>query len=324
MNNRKLLTYGRLLLSVILLTVLVFGIDRQAFVQILSQIQLDYYLLGVVLFFLSIVVSAYRWQLILVTSGHSYGLWQLTAINLSGNFFSNFLPTAIGGDVVRIVELTQQGDADRHDAVSTVMLDRLIGLISVALMAALALVAGFSTVESPAVRAVVLGALGALPIGWAIFFYKPVVRKFRWLLGLPLLCRVEETLVRLYQTLYALQGQKSLLVSSLAISLVLQVIEVIAVILLARSLSIQLPAHYFFLFLPLIWLVTMLPLSLNGLGLREGAFTFFFGLVGVAAPQAIALALLVYACRLLSGIAGGALYARATLGRQRLPVAQTE
>ncbi len=324
MHKNKLLTYGRLTLGLILFTLLIARVDRQAVIATFTQMRGDYYLVALALFFLSIVVSAYRWQMILSATGAAPTVWQLTAINLIGNFFSNFLPTAVGGDVVRVAELAYQGRTDHHHNISTVMIDRLIGLISLAIMAAIALVAGFSTVQNIVVRVIVLGAIIGLVSGWALFFNKPLVRKFQWVVRLPGLRRLEPLLVRLYQSLYDLHSRQQLLRSSVVISLGLQMIEVLSVILIARSLGIQLPALYFFLFLPLIWLVTMIPLSLNGLGLREGAFTFFFGLVGVATSAAIAISFLVYACRLLSGLVGGVLYARATLGRQIQPAVQVE
>ncbi|MEZ4617984.1 MAG: lysylphosphatidylglycerol synthase domain-containing protein [Caldilineaceae bacterium] len=199
------------------------------------------------------------------------------------------------------------------------MLDRLIGLISLALMAAVALVISFSTVNSLLIRTLVLGAIGGLLIGWMLFFHKPLIRKLLWVIQLPLVSRVEQTMVRYYHTLYGLHSHKQLLLTSVVVSVLLQVIEVTAVMLIARSLSVQVPALYFFLFMPLIWLITMIPLSLNGLGLREGAFAFFFGLIGVAAPEAISISLLVYSCRLLSSVVGGILYAYAAVGRQLQP-----
>jgi len=324
MRKDKLLVGGRLILSVLLLSLLIARIDYQSVIEVFAQMALGYYLLAVALFFLSILLSAYRWQMILAATGASPSLWQLTTINLIGNFFSNFLPTAVGGDLMRVTELAYQGERDHHQTISTVMLDRLIGLISLAIMATLALLVGFSTVKSMPVRLVVLGLTVGLVSGWVLFFNKPLMRRFRWLLQLPGLRRLAPTVVRLYHSLYALHRQPQLLHSSIAISLLLQIVEVLSVILIARSLGIHLSALYFFLFLPLIWLVTMIPLSLNGLGLREGAFTFFFGLVGVAAPAALAISFLVYACRLLSGLIGGLCYARATLGRQIQPAIQAE
>ncbi len=322
MHKSKLLTYGRLTLGLILITLLIARVDRQAVIATFTHLRMDYYLFALTLFFLSIVVSAYRWQLILSATGASPTIGQLTAINLIGNFFSNFLPTAVGGDVVRIAELTYQGRSDYHHNISSVMLDRLVGLISLAIMAAIALIAGFSTVQNETIRIIVLAAIVGLASGWFLFFNKALIRKFQWLVRLPGLHRLEPTCIRLYQSLYDLHSRQQLLRSSVAISLGLQIIEVIAVLLMARSLGIQLSALYFFLFLPLIWLITMIPLSLNGLGLREGAFTFFFGLVGVAAPAAVALSFLVYSARLCSGLVGGLLYARATVGRQAQPVQQ--
>ncbi|MEZ4617985.1 MAG: lysylphosphatidylglycerol synthase domain-containing protein [Caldilineaceae bacterium] len=107
MNKDKLLVYARLLVSIVLLGALAISVDRQALVETFTRMRLSYYLLGVALIFVATVVSAYRWQMLLSATGQALDLWQLTAINLIGNFF-HFLPTAVGG-MARVVALAQQG-----------------------------------------------------------------------------------------------------------------------------------------------------------------------------------------------------------------------
>jgi uncharacterized membrane protein YbhN (UPF0104 family) len=113
--------------------------------------------------------------------------------------------------------------------------------------------------------------------------------------------------------LYELHDRPGLFITTLFISFIAQAIEIWSVLLMARALGIQSESVYFFVFIPLIWLVTMLPISLNGLGLREGAFAFFFGQVGMISTEAVALSLLVYSCRLLAGLLGGVVFMQSSI-----------
>ena len=80
-------------------------------------------------------------------------------------------------------------------------------------------------------------------------------------------------------------------------------------VLIARSLGVDIPLGYFFLFVPIITSLLMLPVSMSGLGVREGAYVYLFAQAGVPSSQALTMSLLVYASNVATGLVGGALYA---------------
>jgi hypothetical protein len=274
-----------------------------------------YFVIGVTVFFLAMSTSAFRWQLILRATGTQAGIWPLTIINFVGNFFSMFLPTAVGGDIARMYELSRQSNTDNVQVVSTVMLDRLIGLVSLAIMALIASVASYRYIAEPTIIIVVSSLSIGLLFGWRLFFDRRFVNWFRCIFDFPVISYSKETVRNLYHSLFELQQHPGLLVSTLAVSFLLQFVEILSAIFISHALNINVSAVYFFIFMPLIWLVTLAPFSLNGLGVREGAFTFFFGLVGVSPSEAVALSLLVYACRLLTGLVGGVMFLRSSLAK---------
>jgi uncharacterized protein (TIRG00374 family) len=301
-------------LSFVLLALLLKFIDPQTFVNTLLEMNVGYYAIAVLLYFISVgLLWAVRWYFIITATGAPIGLLKVIDINLVGSFFNVFLPTAVGGDVVRLYELSRQSGVGTHSAASSVLLDRLIGLISLVIMGLIALIVGFQYIAEQVIVISVLATTIGLAVGWWLLFNKRFVGKFLWVFNLPVVNRFEDSARRFYQSLYDLHRQPRLLVSTLSIALIAQVIEVISVIYIARALDLWVPATYFFIFVPVIWVITTLPLSLGGLGLREGAFAFLFGQVGLAPTEAVAISLLVYSCRLLLGLVGGLAFLRASI-----------
>jgi hypothetical protein len=313
MDRKKLISAIQLTVSVVLLLILFRRIDPASFLDLLTGIHTGDLVLGVLCYFFSMVVISFRWQFIVRTANEPADILSLITINFVGSFFSMFLPTAAGGDAARMYESSRRGMVGTK-AVSTVLLDRAIGLISLVLISIAALLAGYRYTGQTWLVYLVLGLAVSMGIAWRLFFDLRVIRRFEGVFRLPLLARLEPGIRGLYRSLYELQLQPRLLFSTLTVSVAAQAIEIASAILLARALGMNSQGFYFFIFVPLIWLVTMLPVSLNGLGVREGAFAFFFGQVGVASAEAISLSLLVYLCRLLAGLFGGFLFLWSSMG----------
>lgn len=307
MNKKTIVSVLQVLVSVSLLLILFRRIDFGSFLDLLAGIHPGYLTLGVLCYFFSMAIISFRWLFIVRTANEPVNILQLIGINFVGSFFSMFLPTAAGGDVARMYESSRRGMVGTN-AVSTVLLDRVIGLISLVLICIAALFAGYRYTGELSLVYMVIGLAVAFGVAWRLFFNPSLIRRFRGVFRLPLLARAEPSAKKLYQSLYELQLQPGLLLSTLSISIFAQVIEIASAIFLARALGLNSQSFYFFIFVPLIWLVTMVPVSLNGLGLRESAFAFFFGQIGVLSTEAVSLSLLVYACRLLTGFLGGFLF----------------
>jgi len=312
MNKKRIISALQLIISIILILILFSRIDVGAFLNLLKGIKPGYFSLGVLCYLLSMIIITLRWLIILRTANESVGFVRLLVINFISSFFSMFLPTAVGGDVARMYETSREGMM-RTKAVSTVLLDRVIGLMSLVLISVAALLVGHRYMRESSLVYLITGLTVAFGVAWRLFFTPRVMHHFKWVFHLPLVARGEAGARSLYQSLYDLYLQPRLLLSTLVISVAAQAIEILSAIFLARALDVQSDAFYFFIFIPLIWLVTMIPVSLNGLGLRESAFTFFFGQIGVLSTEAVSLSLLVYSCRLLASLLGGGLFLRSSM-----------
>lgn len=308
----------RIALSLGLLALLFSRIDIQNLLDHIKGLNLGLYLLGVAMYFGFIACWSFRWRYIIKAAGEQVAFWKVFKTTLVGDFFGLFLPEAVGSDLARMYGLSRETSKGAN-TVSTVLLDRAIGLISLSLMAMVALLLHTELTGYREVAAVVIILLAGLAGGWFLFFNKSFMKRFRWVFRIPYIDRLEEGLTNLYRTLHTLHQHPGLIVNTLLISLVLQIVEVLSVVLIGMALGIETEVIHYFIFMPLIWVITTVPISIGGLGVRENAFAFFFTQVGVGEPLALAMSLLYFSCRVISGLTGGLIFLASMIGRQRNP-----
>jgi glycosyltransferase 2 family protein len=312
-NRRTLSAILRFVLSIVLLALLFSQINFNDFIEHIRTMNASYYLIGLACYFGFIALWSVRWLFIIRAAGETAKFLRVFTTTLVGNFFAMFLPEAIGSDLARMYGLKDDVGTSAN-IVSTVLLDRVIGLISLVLMAMVALVIGSEFVSDQSVVLLIVGLLVFFVVGWFLFFNRRFMEwNFRWLFRLPVVNRMEDSIRALYESLYSLNRQPRLLLLTLLMSLLVQGVEVISVIFIAQAIGVQTSLSYFFIFLPIVWLVTTIPISISGLGVREGAFAFFFSQVGVASSDAVAMSLLYYSFRVITGIFGGLIFLRSSV-----------
>lgn len=246
----------------------------------------------------AVLCSVWVWQMMLPGADRP-GYFTLLAHYLLGFLYQNFLPAGFGGDVVRTGALVQGGQ-QLIQAANSVLLARLTGLWSIVLLACLfvpfyALETGWSSALP-----IVLGALGALALaiaGSAILFGVP---KNLWENFLP------ERLRTWHNELRAYLGQPKLLLNALLVSIFIQVLAVSVNASIARTLGLPISFGILLLSIPLVNLVVLLPISIGGFGVREGAYYYLLSKFGVNAGQAVLLSLAVYLLLVLVASIGAA------------------
>jgi len=190
--------------------------------------------------------------------------------------------------------------------VSTVLMDRLMGLIAIIAMSIVAIaVAGYEylTVD---IFVPIIGFALLLLIGWKIFFNIYFMKRFRTLFeAIPILNRVSGKIRDLYLVLYYLQQNRGLFTRAIIISIFTQVFEILAVMMLSYAIGDTVDPIFFFLFLPIIWVILVIPIAIGGLGLREAVFIFFFTQVGMSETHAITISLLYYSLYAVTGVVSG-------------------
>ncbi len=283
----------RLLVSAALLGVVAWRTHWGDVTGAFARLRLELWLAAVALLAVTQLVSALRWQIIARALGFQRSLGQLTGIYYIGMYFNLLLPTSVGGDVVRAWYL-DGGSGRRLAAFASVLLDRLSGLLVLLALACVAL--ALTPLDLPAwIPWFVWGAVGCSVLGLA---------------ALPLLAGRGEKAASRRQRLRAALGvirSPRVLVGTTLMSLWIQVANVVLVWLVGLAIGAPVPATYYWIVVPMVSLLTMLPVSVNGMGVREGAMVLFlapFASEGTATTLAL-LWFAVYAC---TSLAGGVVY----------------
>ncbi|HKI38631.1 MAG TPA: lysylphosphatidylglycerol synthase transmembrane domain-containing protein [Gemmataceae bacterium] len=287
MNLRKGL---RLLGSVALLGWLAWRTDWRQVAEAFATLRWALWAAALGVYALAQLVSAVRWGLLARPLGFHRPAWQYVGFYFIGMFFGLFLPTSVGGDVVRGWYL-DGGSGRRRSALFSVFVDRASGLLVLMGVAAVALV--LCPVEVPVwVSRGVWGMLAAGLAGLAL---------------LPLLARRVHRFEAVRRSVEAARlylRRPSLLAGTTALSLAVQAGHVAVVWLIGLALGLSVPAGYYAVVVPVVSLLTLLPVSINGVGVREAGMVTLLGMAGVSPGGALSLAFLWFLAFTVASLGG--------------------
>jgi uncharacterized protein (TIRG00374 family) len=227
-----------------------------------------------VLYILAQFISTLRWRLLIP---EELGIRKLFSLYMIGSFFNILLPGIIGGDAVKgfyLYRATGKGSL----SMASIFMDRYLGLVVLIAICTAAFPLGYSYLHGSRVE-------WLLPVIIVSFFIGSLL-----IFGLRLGQRVK-FLSELYNYFYLYRNQKGVIGKALILSILVQFAGIITVYILSAGLGQHIPFLAFVIYLPLIILFSMLPISISGLGVREGAFVIFFGFVGVKPEAATAVSL---------------------------------
>jgi uncharacterized membrane protein YbhN (UPF0104 family) len=228
---------------------------------------------GVIFIYIaSLYVSSIRWRLLLPEEFRGKRLFSFYLI---GSFFNTFLPGLIGGDAVKTYYLYKETNKGSLSFAS-VFMDRYIGFISLMTIALISFAAGFKYVKGSLIEWLLPAIVLSFLIGsFAIF-------KLRLGKGI-------KALSEFYVYFNEYSSQNMLIMKTLMLSFTIQVLSILSMYIIALGLGQHIYLSYFFIFFPIIVTISTLPISISGIGLREGAFVLLFGMAGVKPEMATAM-----------------------------------
>jgi len=290
-------------------------VRRQGFLSLFAQTSKPRFFAMMAATLIPVYFMARRWWLLLKGHGFEVPLRQIFFVTYAGAFFNNFLPGSVGGDLTKAI-LASSGEARKAAVAGTVILDRIIGLSVMILLGAVSLTPELGFYWSPAgdrrLVYLIYGLLGAMVLGYAVYFSRP----FRALVGLLPFKRVVAELDGVFRS----AGEKKALVAKASVlSLLAQATGILVIFGLAHAMGIPgLSLVKFFIFEPIIFIVTALPISVGGWGVQEYVYQRLFGDFGGMDPNhAIALSVLYKLTLILASIPGGILFAMGAARRRR-------
>jgi uncharacterized protein (TIRG00374 family) len=306
MNNRKqLLNLLKIVVSAGLLIFIFSSIDLPALLETLRSASPVWLTAAVIMMFIGVIIRALRWQILLKAIGVSVALGELTAIYFIGFLFNNLLPSGLGGDAIRMIELnrhTQRGS----DTVTSVVVDRFLGLSALQAIALVALLTNWEAVPVGVAYFTVAIFLGGLGIGYLLInrpLYLALRRRvalFRRITDIKFVGKLFESFQR-----YPLPA----IGRAYLVALLFNMNHITMYAFIGIALDAPVSLVQYAVIVPITSMLLLIPISFAGLGVREESFRQLFGQIGVAPEVAVAMSLLVHIIgNICTGLIGGVLY----------------
>ncbi len=291
-------------LSAILLGWLFSRIDYKHTWAVVKDADHNYLLAAFFVFFTTCALILWRWIILLKALNLKFT--RLTAARwfFVGMFFNLFLPTSIGGDVIKALGLSSQ-TGQKPKVFASIVLDRLIGLLGIVLIASISFFFGRKIIGDSSITLSIITLAGVtMVIGLVLFSSRVFSFVCKIFKKLP---KVKETLLKLHGDLILMRGKHKQFLATLSISILSQIVLAYDFYLTALGLHQKIPLVYFIVFSPLVCVVTSLP-SIGGLGVREMGWVYLLSKIGVSQNVALALSLINFTFIVIVGLIGGIWY----------------
>lgn len=278
------------------------------FLKVLKGANILWLLLSFSLHSLGLLISAYRWQILIQAQGDRVPLGFLAKSYLVGTFFNNFLPTRFGGDIVRIWDGSRYSRSVLKSS-AIVLVERFTGIIVLLLFA---FVASLSRLEMAKKIPIIWVSLlvGLLGLLFVLSFFMPFAKRI--LSKIPdkgYLKKIKAKVFEFRDVVLVYKEKKREFLKALFWAFLLQVNVILHYFLVGKALHLNISFIDYFIFIPIILIILIIPVTISGLGLREGIYIEIFKFYLIPAALAFSFPLIAdVAFGLIIGIIGGIIY----------------
>ncbi len=303
----KIVTLIKLAVTAILFVYIFRKIDFHQFGATLRNARLDILTAGFLVLWIGHYMCIFRWRMLMRPLMPVLSLGNLFGIYCIGLFFNLTFPTLIGGDVVKMYYAGRPSKSYAQSFAAT-FLDRDAGMLAMMIIACAAILVYPIDVPRIPVSVIVWSAFAVFVIGNIALFAPRFHRLLTDVLRRLRLSKIATKIDMISGAFQIMGKHKAVLLISLLISFLNQLLVISVTWIMALGLRINVSVWYFLIFVPVITLISMIPISLNGMGLREYSFMSLFGAVGVLPASCIALGLISSIVIILSSLPGGVVY----------------
>ncbi|MFA5087561.1 MAG: lysylphosphatidylglycerol synthase transmembrane domain-containing protein [Candidatus Omnitrophota bacterium] len=303
----------RIGLSSLLLFYLFKKIDLQKTVEVLKTSDLRYLFFAGMTYFTINFILLLRWLVFIRALALKVTLRNVLRYFFAGLFGNLFLPSSVGGDVIKVLGLCHDS-TEKPKVVASVVIDRLSGFAGIVVVAVASFSLGYRMIDdkSLAVSIVVITLFSAMLAG-VLFNEKIYSLCCQTFNRMP---RIKRNLMQVHYDLALLKDKRWALFNAIWLSCVAQLISAFVFFLTARALHQDIELVYFCIFVPLICVVSFAP-SIGGLGVREAGAAYLFSKIGVDSGIAVSISLINFSFMVAVGLIGGAIYV-VTLSPRRI------
>lgn len=260
-----------------------------------------YFLAAVAIMLGTVPAMAWRWQLLLAARGIDDRLPWLVRAYLTSYAAGQVLPSAVGGDAARIYESARRHPGRGADMAGSILLERALGGTATLVLAGVGFVLAVGEYDVGAYLWVEAAFVAATIVLGVFLFSRAVAR--RVIRFAPRLLRV------LYEGIHAYREHGRVLALAVGMTLAIQSVRVLAIWAAAQSAGIDLSPRVYYVMGPLLFLVMLVPFTINGIAVREAFFVSFLGTLGVDADPAVAAGFLFFVVTTALALPGGAILA---------------
>jgi glycosyltransferase 2 family protein len=246
---------------------------------------------------------AWRWQALLAAKGIHEPIGWLTKVYFVGYAGSQVLPTSIGGDAVRITAHVRRRPEAKSNAAAAVLMERVLGSTGTVVLVAVGLLLAIGRYDDIALLVwLELAFVLAIAALFALLFSR---RANAWLQARGSTKLLARAFQSVWLALHSYRDKPAVLGSVLGVTVGIQVARIMSLWLCGEAVGLDLSPLVYVIMGPLLFLVMMVPFTINGLGVREAFFIAFLGRFDVSADAAFATGFLFYAVTIAASLPGG-------------------
>ncbi len=305
---------ARLIIAVGLTAYILWNAHPASVLRVTADADWRWIAAAVALLLIDRTLMAYRWMVLLraLTPGSRPPFSAVMRIFFVSTFVGTFLPS-VGGDLYRAYSLSRLKVSGVESAAS-VLMDRVLGVMSIVIVGVVALIPAPDGARNTwMLLTLALASIACVVAAVAVFSERAAVAGQRVAVRLPSE-RARRLAAGMIDAVRRYSRHHGELVNVLLMSVGVQMVRVIQAWCLGRALGIEAGLVMYFIFIPIVLLIMLLPITVNGLGTSQGAFGWLFGTIGVPAAAAVALSILFVALGVAGNLPGGILY---VLGNRR-------
>ncbi|MCX7995058.1 MAG: flippase-like domain-containing protein [candidate division WOR-3 bacterium] len=300
----KLWTILRILIGVGLIVFLLLKLDVEKVISNIKNMNTGYLFCALIPYLFFIIFSAWRWQVLLDYKRINMNFKDSLIIYFIALFFNNFLPTTVGGDVMRIVYTMKDR---KTDALAVVIADRMLGFIGLFIFGLFAVIYLYLFQKRSEFISIMVIGLVLLVLITSALFSKRIYSVLHPVVANLKILRIGEMINNLHRTMTEFGSAWNVIIICLLHSIIIQALLALSPFLVLRSMgNFQISIIPFFIYLPIINVISMIPVSFNALGVRENAYVLLFSRAGLNGETSLTVSLvsffLVFIWSLLGGI----------------------
>jgi uncharacterized protein (TIRG00374 family) len=307
MKGFKSTVFIKIPVSIILIGWIVYKVDISKVWEIVQRAKGWWLLAALCLHVFGYWVSGERWKVLLKAQGVEVPLSLTIKSYLVGTFFNQFLPTIVGGDVVRGMD-TAKPCGSLTKSLTIILFERFTGILVLLMLVSTGIALQIGKFKEVSYWPVFV--LAFLVVGTVVFLWKEGIdlafleRRIPFRFGKAVVHKISTVLDILVQ----FRSHPWPLLKVILLGLALQLLFILHYFVLSIAFSLDLPFSFFMVVIPVIFLLSMLPVSINGIGVRENLFVYFFAKVSVSPEKSLAIAWMAFVMILFYALIGGVIY----------------